>query len=260
MTVAERLSPLDASFLAVERPTAHMHVGWKALFAPPESGRRPTFEELREHIASRLGAAPRYRQRLQDVPLGAHHPVWVDDPDFDVRRHVRRAPHGDLDEVVTDVLSQPLHRDRPLWEMWIADELPDGRIGMVGKAHHCMVDGLGAVELTSMLLDVTPDGPTAAVEAAPPAPVPGRLELLAGALRDLLGQQLRPFASPAWLMPTPARMRDALGTAERTVRALARAAAPLAPPSPLNRGSSPLRELATLCRDLDELREVRRRF
>src|SRR5690349_741063 len=74
-----RLSPLDASFLEVESATAHMHVGWAATFLPPADGPRPTFEELRDHIAARLGRAPRYRQRLAPVPLGLHEPAWIDD-------------------------------------------------------------------------------------------------------------------------------------------------------------------------------------
>src|SRR5918996_4799230 len=152
---APRLSALDASFLEVEAPTAHMHVGWAAVFTPRTDGRRCSFEELRDHVTSRLDRAPRYRQKLATVPFGAHEPVWVDDEDFDPRRHVRRARSPQLGEVVDDVMSRPLDRDRPLWEMWIAERLTDGRVGLVGKAHHCMVDGLAAVELSSLLLDPT---------------------------------------------------------------------------------------------------------
>jgi diacylglycerol O-acyltransferase len=74
-----RLSPLDTSFLRVESPTAHMHVGWVALFSPPDDRPAPNFAELRDHIGSRLCRAPRYRQRLAEVPLGVHAPIWVDD-------------------------------------------------------------------------------------------------------------------------------------------------------------------------------------
>jgi hypothetical protein len=86
-----RLTALDASFLEVESPTAHMHVGWAALFKPPAGRSVPGFEELREHIQSRLRQAPRYRQKLAQIPFGVNDPVWVDDTDFDVERHVRRA-------------------------------------------------------------------------------------------------------------------------------------------------------------------------
>jgi hypothetical protein len=94
-----RLSALDASFLDVESPTAHMHVGWAAAFTPPSPDTGCSFEDLRDHIASRLGRAPRYRQRIAPVPLGVHEPVWVDDPDFDPHRHIRLAEATDLGEV-----------------------------------------------------------------------------------------------------------------------------------------------------------------
>src|SRR5215210_6783698 len=139
---AARLSALDASFLQVESPTAHMHVGWAARFAPPPGGPAPTFAELRDHIASRLGRAPRYRQRLARVPLGLNEPEWVDDPSFDLDHHLLHARSHDLAAVVETVLSVPLQRDRPLWEMWFVDGLPGGHVGLVGKAHHCMVDGI----------------------------------------------------------------------------------------------------------------------
>src|SRR5215217_4119531 len=134
-----------------------MHVGWAALFAPPVLGAAPRFEAIRDHIERRLHRAPRYRQRLAEVPLGLDDPVWTDDAHFDISRHVRRAEHEDFGALVDEVMSRPLRHDRPLWELWIADALPDGRIGVVGKAHHCLVDGLAAVELMALLLDVTPE-------------------------------------------------------------------------------------------------------
>src|SRR3712207_6052483 len=134
-----------------------MHVGWAATFAPPAGQPRPTFAQLRDHIAGRLGRAPRYRQRLARVPPGVHQPARGDDPPFDPDRHILQATHRDLGEVVDAVMSVPLERDRPLWEMWIAPDLEDGSIGLVGKAHHCMVDGVAAVELATLLLDVEPD-------------------------------------------------------------------------------------------------------
>src|SRR6266513_5091467 len=99
-----RLSPLDASFLEIESPTAHMHVGWAAAFAPPEGSPPPRFPELRDHIARRLCRAPRYRQRLARVPLGIDTPVWVDDDAFDVSRHVRRSTATSLAELTDAVM------------------------------------------------------------------------------------------------------------------------------------------------------------
>src|SRR3954454_8585411 len=153
----DRLSPLDASFLAVERPTAHMHVGWLAYFRPPAAGARADLERLADHIATRLDRAPRWHQRLAPVPLSLHEPVWEDDPGFDPRHHIHEAHAPTLGPVADAVLSVPLPRDRPLWDMWIVPELEDGRIGLVGKAHHCMVDGVAALELAAVLLDRPPD-------------------------------------------------------------------------------------------------------
>ena len=104
-SIPERLSALDASFLAVESPLAPMHVGWVASFDPPADG-PTTAEKLIAHIAARMEHAHRYRQKLADVPLGVHDPVWVDDPDFDPARHLHAA-EGD---VVDEVLSTPLPR------------------------------------------------------------------------------------------------------------------------------------------------------
>ena len=133
---ASRLSALDASFLEVESPAAHMHVGWVARFAGRMGRRAPGVDELREHIADRLAAAPRYRQRLVPVPLGVHDPMWSDDPDFRIERHVLDAASADVGLVADTVMSEPLARDRPLWEMWVVDG-PDGDgFTLVGKAHH----------------------------------------------------------------------------------------------------------------------------
>ena len=121
---ADRLSSLDTSFLEVETPAAHMHVGWASLFGVPEERPRPSFDQLVEHLAGRMARAPRYRQRFAQIPLGAADPVWVDAEDFEIERHVRRSTSADLSEVVDEVMSRPLSRDRPMWELWIADR-PD---------------------------------------------------------------------------------------------------------------------------------------
>jgi diacylglycerol O-acyltransferase len=254
-----RLSALDASFLQVETATAHMHVGWAATFAPPDGRARPSYEELRDHVAGRLGRAPRYRQRLAPVPLGVNEPAWVDDPEFDPDRHILRAQSRDLAEIVDTVMSVPLARHRPLWEMWLAPELADGSIGLVGKAHHCMVDGIAAVELSTMLLDAEPDPPAAGGDGWRPHPVPGRLELLLRGASDRVGKSWQLAALPVGIARSPARLLGAPGGAVRLSRALMRAVFPLAPSSALNRPSSPLRHLATLRRPLDDLRRIKRR-
>src|SRR5215210_1338501 len=256
----ERLSALDASFLAVEGPSAHMHVGWAATFAPPVDRPRPEFETLFAHIASRLDRAPRYRQRLAPDPLGLNAPLWVDGEDFDPAEHIHRSAAEDLPQLADAVLSEPLRRDRPLWEFWIADRLRDGRIGLVGKAHHCMVDGIAAVELGSLLLDLAPDGAPREdddddVHDWLPAPAPHALELLARGAWDRTREQLGLLRHPVALARSPLAIT---GLGLRTARALAGAVLPVAPPSALNQPGSPARHLATARRPLSELRAIRK--
>jgi diacylglycerol O-acyltransferase / wax synthase len=253
----ERLSALDASFLTVEGPSAHMHVGWAATFAPPMDGRRPDFDTLFVHIAGRLGRAPRYRQRLAPDPLGLNAPLWIDDEDFDPAEHIHRSAAEDLHQLADAVLSQPLRRDRPLWEFWIADGLRDGRIGLVGKAHHCMVDGIAAVELGSLLLDLGPDAGPAQDEDPDwlPAPAPHALELLARGAWDRTREQIGLLRYPLAVARSPLALP---GLGLRTARALAGAMLPVAPPSPLNEPGSPARHLATARRPLSELRAIRK--
>jgi diacylglycerol O-acyltransferase len=252
----QRLSALDASFLAVEGPSAHMHVGWAATFAPPADGPRPDFETLFEHIAGRLGRAPRVRQRIAPDALGLNAPLWIDAEDFDPADHIHRSAAEDLPQLADAVLSEPLRRDRPLWEFWIADRLRDGRIGLVGKAHHCMVDGLAAVELGTLLLDPEPHVEPPAEDAHHwfPAPTPHALELLARGAWDRTREPAGLLRHPLALARSPLAI-PAFGL--RTARALAGAVLPVAPSSPLNEAGSPDRHLATARRPLDELRAIK---
>jgi diacylglycerol O-acyltransferase len=255
MTCA-RLSALDASFLAVETPTAHMHVGWVAVFSAPADGRLPGFSELRDHIELRLARAPRYRQKLASVPLGLHAPEWVDDADFSVDRHVYWAS-GSCHELVDEVMSMPLRRDRPLWEIWICEDAGDRQMALVGKMHHCMVDGLAAVELSSLLLDPTPEPVACESDGWAAAPAPDARRLLLGAARDRIGEQLELLRWPLRAATSPSRMAAELaGAVPRVARALAHSLRP-APESPLNTPLSPSRRLAWAQRPLDDLRKVK---
>jgi diacylglycerol O-acyltransferase len=257
---AERLSALDASFLALESPTAHMHVGWAAVLSPPETGPRPGFEELRNHVAGRLCRAPRYRQKLAPVPLGIRDPLWADDESFDIDRHVFEAKAGAITDVLDLVMSTQLPRDRPLWELWIAPRLEDGRVGVVGKAHHCMVDGIAAVELAALLLDPSPEPPPPEPDGWEPASPPGPLGRVAGGVLDLAREQLELATLPARLMRSPERIRGYVERADRAARALAQAFRPATLVSPLNKPISPYRRLVTVGRPLDDLKRIKRHF
>jgi Wax ester synthase/diacylglycerol acyltransferase catalytic domain/WS/DGAT C-terminal domain len=165
-SMAEHLTPLDATFLELEEAdeSAHMHIGGIMVFDPLPNGGTPTREELRRHLAARLGQLPRYGQRLSQPHTGGlSWPTWDDDPAFDLSAHIGRAalpaPGGceELREWASDFFSQRLDRHRPLWEMAIVEGLADGRWALAHKTHHCMVDGVGSVDVGHLLLDVTAD-------------------------------------------------------------------------------------------------------
>jgi WS/DGAT/MGAT family acyltransferase len=256
---AIRLSAFDASFLAVETPTAHMHVGWVARLSAPPGEQVPEFAAVRAHIERRIARAPRYRQMLAPVPLGVHPPEWVDDQDFSVDRHVYWAP-GPLGDLVEEVMSTPLRRDRPLWEMWICENAAQRELAIVGKAHHCMVDGIAAVELGSLLLDAEPRPSGEQAGDWHTDPPLGAVELLGRALRDLLGQQLSLIGAPVAALRSPVRTaRRTTAAALRVGRALAHSLS-AAPACSLNRALSPARRLGWSECALADLRAVKQAY
>ncbi len=160
------LSALDATFLELEEvdESAHMHIGAVMVFDAPPDGRAPSREQLREHLADRLKQLPRYHQRLSQAHTGGlSWPEWEDDPAYDPGRHVTRAalpaPGGseDLAEWASEFFSKRLDRHRPLWEMAIVEGLADGRWALAHKTHHCLVDGVGSVDVAYVLFDSEPD-------------------------------------------------------------------------------------------------------
>ncbi len=236
-----------------------MHVGWAAVFSATAAGELPGFAQLREHIERRMARAPRYRQKLAPVPLGVHAPEWIDDPAFSIERHVYRAP-GPLHRLVDEVMSTPLRRDRPLWEMWICENSAERQFAIVGKTHHCMVDGVAAFELASLLLDPTPEPVPCEPERWCAAPEPDAELLLARGVRDLLGAQLGLLRGPLRAVTSPAAAARATAAgALRVTRALSHSLSG-APASVLNRQLSPLRGLAWTQRPLGDLRIVKRAY
>jgi diacylglycerol O-acyltransferase / wax synthase len=160
----ETLSALDATFLELEQVDqgALMSIGGTMVFDAVD-GRAPGVEELREVLAHRIGALPRYAQRLSTVRTGRFAlPHWEADPHFEIRQHVRHAalpaPGGDreLCEWTADFFSHPLDRARPLWEVVLLEGLEHGRWALAHKVHHCLVDGVGSVDLVDLLLDQQP--------------------------------------------------------------------------------------------------------
>lgn len=152
-----RLSFEDAAFVNFERPSMPMNVGSVAIF----EGRVP-FAGFQAHVERRIDEVPRYRQRLIPIPFGIAHPVWADDPAFDVRNHVKPLhlpPPGDdreLARVAGEFFARPLDRERPLWEIRLVHGLHGGRTAQLSKIHHCMVDGVAGIGLLAALLDAEP--------------------------------------------------------------------------------------------------------
>jgi len=262
----ERLSPVDASFLQLESAHAHMHVAWSAVFAPPEGGGTPAIEEIRARVSARLSWVPRCRQRLLPAPLGIGEPRWVDDEDFDVAAHVVQLtdpadPVGPerFAQLRDAVLSQPLDRSRPLWQLAFVPRLADGRFGVVGRVHHAMADGAAALQIALLTIDI--DGhddagaPAPWQAEAPPTTLQRALdpfvhsaELCSGAARDVARAVAHPRAAAT----------DALRDAGRLVTALSQDLLPHAPASGLNRPLGPRRTLVQHRVALDAVRAVSR--
>ena len=188
MANPDRLTGLDTSFLHLERDSAHMHVGSVLVF----EGDPPGYDEFLAHVEGRLHLVPRYRQRLAFVPFGQGRPVWVDDPHFNAAYHVRHTSlprpgsEDELKRLAGRVFAQELDRDKPLWELWLVDKLDGDRFAVIAKTHHCLVDGVSGVDITTVLFDTAPEpAPTPPPERQwIPRPLPSDAELLADALLE----------------------------------------------------------------------------
>ncbi|MEA2391195.1 MAG: diacylglycerol O-acyltransferase / wax synthase, partial [Solirubrobacteraceae bacterium] len=188
MATSDRLTGLDSSFLHLEDSSAHMHVASCMTFEGPA----PAYDDLIEGLEGRLHLVPRYRQRLAHVPLQQGRPVWVDDPHFNTRYHLRHtalpSPGGEeeLKRLAGRVFSHALDRDKPLWEIWLVEGLTGGRFALLAKTHHALVDGISGVDITTVLFDAAPEPVPTPVPERPwvPRPPPSEAQLLAGALLE----------------------------------------------------------------------------
>ncbi|REF37552.1 WS/DGAT/MGAT family O-acyltransferase [Thermasporomyces composti] len=263
----DRLSALDVSFLYLEEPTTPMHVGSVGVFETPESGFG--FDDLVDVVRERLAYVPRYRQRVRWVPGNLAHPVWVDDEDFDLTYHVRRSAvprpgtPDQLRELVARIMSRPLDRSRPLWEMYLVEGLEGGRFALLSKTHQAMVDGISTVDIGQVVLDTTPHRPEAPADTWTPSAEPSSIELLAGALVDVVrrpGDLLESAQRTLTDLPrAAARAVRLLGGAAGGVATAMRTAARPAPTSPLNVSIGAQRRFASVDTSLDDYRAVRRR-
>lgn len=267
MTTLDRLTTLDTSFVWFEHPGSPVHVGAVATFeAAPlldEHGAL-RLDDLRALIEARLDPLPRLRRRLVTVPFDLDRPVWVDDPDFDIARHVHevRVPDpGDdaaLRRLAERIQGEVLPRDRPLWDLTFVTGLDGGRVGLIERLHHALVDGVAGVELATILLDVEPDAPVPEAPAWVPEPGPTGVELWAGGLRRALSAPLRAAAGAADAARHPGRTLRSVATLGRGVAAMTEGGL-VAPPTSFNAPTRGGRRLAWTRAPLDDVRRAGKR-
>ena len=256
----ERLAGIDASFLYMETPRVHMHVGFACILDPTDSPGGYDPDAVMKHVEERTSCHRVFRRRLVRVPFDLQHPLWVDDPDFDVIRHVHRVarptPGGpeEFGAMVGRISSTPLDRAKPLWELWIIEGLEGGRVGLALRMHHSVADGVAGAGLLMHLFDKSRT--TAATP--PPLPrepetVPTDLELLAYGLRSR--------------MKRPAVLARTIGETLQKATGLFRdqinerrpsGTRPLgAPRTPFNASVSSRRNLATTRVSFEEIRRIK---
>lgn len=266
VTMSDRLTSLDASFLYLEESTTSMHVGSVMVFQPPREGF--DYDQLVRIIESRIGAIPRFRQKVRDVPGRIANPVWVDDEAFDMGYHVRRAglprPGSDrqLQDFVARVQPRKLDRTRPLWEVYLVEGLHDGRFAIVTKTHHALIDGVNALDIAHVIVDSVKGGDLdEAVLPWQPSRPPSTVELVAGAVVDAVRR-------PTQVVDlVRGGLNDALNVGLRAVESagqvlstVARTAARPAPDSPLNAEIGSARRWVMVATALDDYRLVRKRL
>src|ERR1022692_2384443 len=215
----DRMSPQDASFLHMEDDVSHMHIASVGIFEGPE----PPFADIVSMIDSKLDLVPRYRRVVRTVPLGLGRPVWVDDPHFNIEYHLRHtalpSPGGEaeLRKLVGRVMSQPLDRAKPLWEIWVVEGLEEGHWAVMAKTHHAMVDGVSGTDLLALIMDISPEPSVPERTTWIPQPTPSGLQLAAQASIELLRS---PYEQIQALRSAAAVPRQALGEAREVVKGL----------------------------------------
>jgi diacylglycerol O-acyltransferase len=256
----DRLSAVDASFLAQEKQSSHMHVGALVIFEGPAPGR----DEFVAHFEARLHRVPRYRQKLAFPPLEAGRPFWVDDPSFNLDYHVRHTAlpkpgsEEQLRALAGRIFSQRLDRSKPLWENWIVDGLEGGRFALISKTHHALVDGVSGVDIATVLFDLSPvpdeiepdDGWT-------PAPEPSDVELVA---EGLVGLAKTPFSLAGRALGALQRPTETLERVRESAEGLGEvvwAGMNPAPDVPLNVEIGPHRRVRWLQSRLADFKEIK---
>ncbi|MEU8894542.1 wax ester/triacylglycerol synthase family O-acyltransferase [Nocardia sp. NPDC048505] len=255
----ERLTGLDASFLYLETGTQHLHV-CALLILKPAPGSY-SFAEFKAELGRRIPLIPQMRRRVHEVPFNLDHPVWAEDPDFDLDYHVRRigipAPGGrrELAELIGDIASRPMDRDRPLWEMTVMEGYDGDKIAVISKYHHAAVDGITGADMMMYLCDTEPGRThTAPAEPSELAVKPTDLRLLAEAVVRFPGR-----VGVVGMVPKTVGLLA--GFAQRRRNNKAGMALPLtAPRTPFNMAITPHRSVAFTETELAAIKEIKLAF
>lgn len=259
--MSHRLSALDASLLYLEDATTPMHIGGVAVFRTPRSGF--DHDRLLTLIEQRLSLVPRYRQRVLHVPGHLARPVWTDDTDFDITHHVRLSAlprpgtEEQLNHLVARLMSRPLDHHRPLWEVYLVEGLQRNRFALVTKTHHAMIDGIGAIEIGQVILDVSPNQQSRDEGLWMPEPQPSTVRLVADAVSEVIrqpGELVENARSAA--TDVASTVQKVVGAVSGVVSALTTAVRP-APSGPLNVPITAERRFAVARATLSDLKKIR---
>jgi len=257
----DRLSAVDASFLAQERQSSHMHVGALVVFEGPP----PSREDFVEHIESRLGLVPRYRQKLAFPRFEMGRPFWIDDPQFNIDYHVRHtalpAP-GTIEQLrglAGRIFSQRLDRSKPLWELWLIQGLESGKFALISKTHHALVDGVSGVDLSAVLFDLgpVPQEIEGAGDEWTPEAEPSDAELVAEGVKGLLRRPAELAGQAVGALSHPGRAVDEAREAAEGVGEILWAGLNPAPEVPLNQTIGPHRRLWWIRSELAQLKAIK---
>ncbi len=262
----DRLTALDTLFLELETPGVHMHVGSVGIFDPGPLANEDgsiDFDRLLEVCEAGLARAPRFRQKLASVPV-TDQPVWVDDEHFNIMYHVRHTAlpiPGDerrLKRLVGRIMSEKLDRAKPMWELWFVEGLEGGRLAVISKVHHCLIDGISGVDLLAAFMGADPEHRSESSEhdwVPRPAPSPTRMLLDEAWRRASMPANLLGAAVDAFREGSDQSMEEARHTASGFVKGL-RKSLSTASETPLNVPIGPHRRFDWTRFDMEAVKQV----